>query len=622
MALYRIEHLTFAYPQGKASCDREALRDVSFEVCGGSFTVLCGASGCGKTTLLRLMKTALAPHGRREGDILFDGCPLDEVPLREQTARIGFVMQIPEAQLVTTTVRHELAFGLENLGVDPDEMRLRMAEMACFFGIEPWFRRSVDELSGGQKQLLNLAAVMAMHPDVLLLDEPTAQLDPIAASNFLGAVAKVNRELGCTVVMAEHRLEDVLPLADQVIALDRGSVVAQGGPRDVARMLWEQGSPVAAALPTPARVALAVGEGGDVPLTVREGREWLKAHMADGMRGSVEGVAVDGRATGPRLQGGSGATAVEKRDAACIDNLWFRYGREESDVLRGASLTVPEGAITALMGANGAGKSTLLQIVAGTLRPYRGSVRLGRDARVALLPQDPRWLFAHDSVARELEEMRPVWERAAGYERAAGCEPEEARGAKLLGMRRVRRCGSREAAVDEVRTSAFRDAGISEGVPGISRAIGETSWVEALEAVVERCALTPLVAFHPLDLSGGEQQRVALAKVLLARPRVLLLDEPTKSLDARAKEQVAALLRRLADEGVAILLVSHDVEFCARYADRVALLFDGEVVSEGSPRQFFAANSFYTTAANRMSRGIVEGCITEEDVVRACRASE
>ena len=622
MALYRIEHLTFAYPRGETPCDRAALRDASFEVCEGSFTVLCGASGCGKTTLLRLMKTALAPHGRREGDILFDGCSLDEVPLREQVARIGFVMQIPEAQLVTTTVRHELAFGLENLGVDPDEMRLHMAEMACFFGIEPWFRRNVDELSGGQKQLLNLAAVMAMHPDVLLLDEPTAQLDPIAASNFLGAVAKVNRELGCTVVMAEHRLEDALPLADQVVVLDGGSVVAQGGPRSVARMLWEQGNPVAAALPTPARVALAVGDGGEVPLTVREGREWLRAHVADGMRGRAEGVAADGCAAGPRPQGGSDATAVVKRDVVRIDNLWFRYGREEGDVLRGASLTVIKGAITALMGANGAGKSTLLQIVTGTLRPYRGSVRLGSDARVALLPQDPRWLFAHDSVAQELEEMRPVWERAAGREQAVGCEPEEARGAKLLGRRRIRRRGSRKAAVDEARVSALRDTGVGEGASGVTRAAGEITWAEALEAIVERCALGSLLASHPLDLSGGEQQRVALAKVLLARPRVLLLDEPTKSLDACAQGQVASLLRRLADEGVAVLLVSHDVEFCARHADRMALLFDGEVVSEGSPRQFFAANSFYTTAANRMSRGIVEDCITEEDVVRACRASE
>lgn len=572
MALYRVEHLTFAYPVGEECIGSEgdgraersvglkALSDVSLSVEEGSFTVLCGASGCGKTTLLRLMKSTLAPHGCLEGSLLFDGRPLAEVPLREQTARIGFVMQIPEAQLVATTVQYELAFGLENLGVAPDEMRLRMAEMASFFGIGPWFRREVSELSGGQKQLLNLAAVMAMHPDVLLLDEPTAQLDPIAASEFLGAVAKANRELGCTVVVAEHRLEDVLPLADQVIVLNRGSIAAQGAPRGVGRKLWQQESPVARALPTPLRVALAVGDETSLPLTVREGRAWLRK-VTDGVR---EPACIDSN-TRPSV-------ALLR-----LDNLWFRYEREAADVLRGASLEVPAGAITALMGGNGAGKSTLLRIIAGALKPYRGKVRWGASghkdrrtgkcevAAVGLLPQDPRSLFAHATVREELQEMKPVWQRAAERD---------------------------PAALD--------------------------SWEEAAQRTTELCALEPLLAMHPLDLSGGEQQRVALAKVLLARPRLLLLDEPTKGLDAGFKESLAALLRSLAEGGATVLMVSHDVEFCAQHADRVALLFDGEVVAEGDPRQFFAANSFYTTAANRMSRGIVDGCITEEDVVRAC----
>lgn len=573
MALYRVEHLTFAYPAGEECIGSEedgraersvglrALSDVSLSVEEGSFTVLCGASGCGKTTLLRLMKSTLAPHGCLEGSLLFDGRPLAEVPLREQTARIGFVMQIPEAQLVATTVQHELAFGLENLGVAPDEMRLRMAEMASFFGIEPWFRREVSELSGGQKQLLNLAAVMAMHPDVLLLDEPTAQLDPIAASEFLGAVAKANRELGCTVIMAEHRLEDVLSLADQVIVLDRGSVVAQGAPRGVGRKLWQQESPVARALPTPLRVVLAVEDETSLPLTVREGRAWLRK-VADGVRGP-ECVDSSSRPSVALLR---------------LDNLWFRYEREAADVLRGASLEVPAGAITALMGGNGAGKSTLLRIIAGALKPYRGKVRWGDSRRkgrrigerevgwVGLLPQDPRCLFARVTVCEELQEMEPVWQRVA--------------------------------------------AGLASDAPG--------SWEEAVRQVVEQCELEPLLAMHPLDLSGGEQQRVALAKVLLARPRLLLLDEPTKGLDAGFKESLATLLQSLTEGGATVLMVSHDVEFCARHADRVALLFDGEVVSEGDPRQFFAANSFYTTTANRMSRGIVDGCITEEDVVWAC----
>ncbi len=641
MALYRIEHLTFAYPATEAG-SAAALQNVTFEMPSGSFTVLAGASGCGKTTLLRLMKSALAPHGALEGGVFFDGRPLGEVPAREQAARIGFVMQIPEAQLVSTTVWHELAFGLENLGVAPAEMRLRVAEMASFFGIEPWFRRSVDELSGGQKQLLNLAAVMAMHPDVLLLDEPTAQLDPIAASDFLGAVAKVNRELGCTVVMAEHRLDEVFPLADQAIVLDEGQLVAQGEPRRVTRTLWERGSALAPSLPAPAQAALGVegDDGRELPLTVREGRGWLRDWLCEQTR-SVEGAAItssedvcgalSARAANKAdmddnlrlsarqeaaqehgtvspgnsamlagdMRAASGEAALELRD------LWFRYDREERDVLRGASLTVPVGSLFALMGGNGAGKSTLLRLATGSLRPYRGKVRVlgakvgGRRGRavagVALLPQDPRSLFAHDTVARELEEMRPVWEAAKASAKAEGSTGDVSKAPLPLGDK------------------APRGASGATSVPN-----EKVSWEAYRQAVAVQCGIESLMEAHPFDLSGGEQQRVALAKVLLARPRLLLLDEPTKSLDGARKESLAKLLHSLTAQSITVLMVSHDVEFCARHADRVALLFDGEVVSEGAPRGFFAANSFYTTAANRMSRGLLPDCITVDDVVRGC----
>lgn len=650
MALYRIEHLSFAYPtserseaegrESKASFiakegsaglgtsaakagaekvsaagggqsfgggagNAAALRNVTFEVPSGSFTVLAGASGCGKTTLLRLMKSALAPYGVLEGAVFFDGRPLGEVSVREQAARIGFVMQIPEAQLVSTTVWHELAFGLENLGVAPAEMRLRVAEMASFFGIEPWFRRSVDELSGGQKQLLNLAAVMALHPDVLLLDEPTAQLDPIAASDFLGAVTKVNRELGCTVVMAEHRLDEVFPLADQVIVLEQGQLTAQGEPRQVARELWERGSALTPSLPAPAQVALAV-EGDDcraLPLTAREGREWLGGWLHKGARRADEGEMRS--AEGAEVSSSEGVRAASDGAALELNDLWFRYDREEGDVLRGASLTVPAGSLFALMGGNGAGKSTLLRMATGLLRPYRGQVRVlgakvsGRRSRavpgVALLPQDPRSLFAHDTVARELEEMRSVWGIAKASETAE--EPT----------------GMTSRVPSMLDDKVLREASETTSAPN-----GEASWEAYRRAVEARCGIERLMEAHPLDLSGGEQQRVALAKVLLARPRLLLLDEPTKSLDGARKEALAELLRSLTIQGITVLMVSHDVEFCARYADRVALLFDGEIVSEGTPRTFFAANSFYTTAANRMSRGLLPDCITVDDVVRGC----
>lgn len=297
----------------------------------------------------------------------------------------------------------------------------------------------------------------------------------------------------------------------------------------------------------------------------------------------------------------AGEAALELRD------LWFRYDREESDVLRGASLTVPAGSLFALMGGNGAGKSTLLRVATDSLRPYRGQVRVlgakvgGRRARavpgVALLPQDPRSLFAHDTVARELEEMRPLWEtaKASATATAEGSVGKTSKEPLVLG--------------GEVLREASETPSVTSG---------EVSWEAYRQVVAAQCGIESLIESHPFDLSGGEQQRVALAKVLLARPRLLLLDEPTKSLDGARKESLAELLRSLTAQGITVLMVSHDVEFCARHADRMVLLFDGEIVSEGAPRAFFAANSFYTTAANRMSRGLLPDCITVDDVVRGC----
>ena len=254
MALFAFEELTFRYPEAP----RDALHDVSVAIEPGQFVLVCGQSGCGKTTLLRQFKSALAPHGHQSGRVLFDGVPLVDVPECEQVARIGFVMQNPDAQIVTDKVWHELAFVLESLGCDERTMRLRVAEMASYFGIQHWFHKNVGELSGGQKQLLNLASVMTARPDVLVLDEPTSQLDPIAASDFLATVHRINRELGTTVVMSEHRLEEVYGLTDRVVVLEEGRVVADGEPRAVAGQLHRAGSPMALALPAAARIAWGV----------------------------------------------------------------------------------------------------------------------------------------------------------------------------------------------------------------------------------------------------------------------------------------------------------------------------------------------------------------------------
>lgn len=565
MALFALEHLSFGYPDATAP----ALDDLNLEVERGEYLCVCGKSGCGKTTLLRQLKSVLAPFGQRSGTILLDGVSLDEVPLETQARRIGFVMQDPDAQIVTDKVWHELAFGLESIGCPSPVLRLRVAEMASYFGISDWFDRDVSELSGGQKQLLNLAGVMAMQPDVLVCDEPTSQLDPIATASFLDTLRRLNRELGVTVIISEHRLEDVFAQADRALVLDEGRMAAYGTPREVAARLYATGDDMTRALPSPVRVFYGVqgmsggatagtGDGTPpCPLTVREGRTWLVERVLAKPPGRVN-IPDDTDDMDARKP------VVELRD------LWFRYERQAPDVLRGLDLRVPQAALFALVGSNGSGKSTLLRCLCGVQRPYRGKMRvLGRKRKsskgaewlqegVAMLPQDPANLFSKNSVHEELDEMLAD----------QGLDASE----------NTRRCA----------------------------------------AMAHDCGIERLLDAHPRDLSGGEQQRVALAKVLLTEPRLLLLDEPTKGIDAFFKHELAILLHRLTERDVSIIMVSHDIEFCARYADFVGLLFDGSVVTTATPRRLFSDSGFYTTAANRMSRSVFAGAITDEDVIELC----
>ncbi|WP_418779259.1 ECF transporter S component [Intestinimonas sp.] len=537
MDTFAIHDLTFFYP-GQAV---PALDRLDLTVRSGEFWVLCGPSGCGKSTLLRQLKTVLAPHGHRLGEIRFEGVPLDELDQREQAARIGFVLQSPENQLVTDKVWHELAFGLESLGYDTPTIRRRVAEMASFFGIQTWFYKNVAELSGGQKQLLNLASVMAMQPSVLILDEPTSQLDPIAAADFLATLGKINRELGTTILLTEHRLEEAFPLAGRVAVLDRGRLLCTGTPSQVGAALKDAGHAMFQAMPAPMRIWAAVGDSSPCPVTVREGRDWLGRFAAAHPLGAL-----------PEEQ----RHAYPPEAAITARGLWFKYEKDLPDVVKGLSLTVRRGEFLALLGGNGTGKTTSLKLLSGLLQPCRGE--LETVGRLGVLPQNPQALFVKKTVREDLFELlkgRPL-PRAA----------QEAQVAR----------------------------------------------------VVTLCRLEELLDRHPYDLSGGEQQRAALAKILLLEPDVLLLDEPTKGLDAGFKQTLAEILQRLLRRGVAVLMVSHDIEFCARYAHRCALFFDGTIVTEGPPRAFFSGNSFYTTAANRMARARLPGAVTAEEVIAAC----
>ena len=533
-----VRDLTFTYPQE----DVPAVKHASFTVQQGDFAVLCGPSGCGKTTMLRQLKSVMAPKGILKGEILIDGVSLADMDLRTQSERIGFVQQNPDNQVVTDKVWHELAFGLESLGVETPEIRRRVAEMASFFGIQNWFYKNVTELSGGQKQLLNLASIMVMRPSVLILDEPTSQLDPIAASDFLATLGKINRELGTTVLLTEHRLEEAFTLADRAIVMDKGEVVFCGSPRDAGLALRDKGSAMFLAMPAAMRIWAAAPDGekyADVPLTVREGKDWLKAYAEDHPLKA-------GEKADAKCPAASGESPVVLR----AEELYYRYEKDLPDVVKGLSLEVRKGEFYAMLGGNGSGKTTSLKLLYGLAKPYRGEVHA--EGTVRMLPQNPQTLFVKKTVREDLLEMLPK---------------------------------------------------------------DDTDRKEKTARVVQLCGLQDLLDRHPYDLSGGEQQRAALAKVLLLEPDILLLDEPTKGLDAEFKQVFAAILKALQAKGVTIVMVSHDVEFCAKYADRCAMFFDGSVVSEDDPSAFFPGNTFYTTAASRMARDVLPGAVTAEDVM-------
>ena len=556
MALFEIKDLNFSYPDAGVP----AIQKINFSIEQGEFMVICGKSGCGKTTLLRHFKTVMTPYGKREGEILFEGQPLEEISVRKQSAEIGYVLQSPDNQIVTDKVWHELAFGVENLGYDQQTIRLRVAEMASFFGIQNWFSKNVEELSGGQKQLLNLASVMAMQPKVLVLDEPTSQLDPIAASEFLSTIRKINLDLGITVIIIEHRLEEVFPMADKVLVLEDGKQTFFDTPRMVGKELADHD--LFLAMPSPVQIYNKTGQEGVCPLTVCEGRNWLEEHY----RGQEE---IKEEVKYPEKK----RKNLSKKEAVIsVKEVWFRYEKEGKDIVRDLSLQVKKGELFCILGGNGTGKSTTLSLLSGIHRPYRGKIFLqGRDIRkipekelfhhfLGVLPQNPQSLFVGNTVEEDLWEM----------------------------------------------------------VNNLSP-LKRKEHKEKIEQVVEDTEIGHLLHMHPYDLSGGEQQRAALAKVLLLEPEILLLDEPTKGLDGFYKSKLAGIFKRLQEKGITILMVSHDIEFCASYADTCAMFFDGAVVTACDSKEFFTGNSFYTTAANRMARHIFPDAVTVKDVIESCR---
>ena len=579
MNLVEIKDFGFSYPESS----RKVLEHVNLNIKEGTLNVIMGRSGCGKSTLLRQLKSVLAPAGEKEGEILYRNIPLRDTDHRTQSQEIGFVMQNPDNQIVTDKVWHELAFGLESLGYDNATIRLRVAEMASYFGIQKWFYKNVSELSGGQKQLLNLASVMAMHPSLLILDEPTSQLDPIAASDFLETVKKINRDIGTTVLLTEHRLQDIIPYADRVFVMDEGTLFLEGTPREIGTKLKEQHHGMFLSMPVPMQIYAGTESALTCPLTVSEGRQWIREYIEEKgikkeqIQQANQRLERQGEKNENETAGFFGHIKLQKETtppAIQMKDVWFRYEKDSPDVIQDLSLEVKKGEFYALVGGNGTGKSTTLSLLGRVHQPYSGRIYLdGKDLRsfsdrelycgyLGVMPQNPQSIFLKKTVLEDLY--------------------------SVIG-------GKKEKPSNEYPISMKKE--------------------KAIEGIVSLTHLEGLLNRHPYDLSGGEQQRLALAKVLLLRPKILLMDEPTKGMDAEYKEELGSILKKLQSHGMTIFMISHDVEFVAEYADTTGLFFEGNVVTSKKTRDFFAGNNFYTTAANRMARGLFPEAVTGKDVV-------
>lgn len=505
--MIEFDHVSFSY----AMENKKVLKNISWQLPMHKITVLCGQSGCGKTTLLRLIKDEIRPAGQLQGNI--------HTGISSQN--IAMVFQNPDAQLVCGSVIQDLVFQMENLGMDPLKMKKHLAETVCFFGIESLLHRSPESLSGGQKQLIALCSAMMTYPKLLILDEPLSQLDPIAQLEFLQTLRRINEEFGVTIFMSEHRLNDVLAFADEIAVMKQGTIVQSGDAKEVLQKIYLGGdAELMPFIPDIAKASMALYQ--KVCITPRELKEKI--------------TSIDYHADQQECE--------KTHPAVLCKNIVYTYPDGEDYVLKRLTTSFLSDKITCLFGGNGSGKSTLLKIIAGIITHYSGQIKM-KKMRIGYMPQNIQAYFLHDKVKDE------IW-----FE---GCD------------------------------EAY------------------------FQKLTQDLSIEALLSCHPYDISSGEASRVVLASLLLKKPSLLLLDEPTKGLDYGSKEKVAALLKK---ETTTVLMATHDLDFAARFADQCAMLFDGDIAFSDTPHRFFKENHYYTTSLHKAFHYACEDIITFEDVLR------
>lgn len=494
------KNFSFKYPMSK-----DILKDINLNINMGEFVVIFGKSGCGKTTLIRQMLPT-APTGEKSGEVLIDNQPMDKVPM----GKVGYVAQNVNNQIVTDKVWHELAFGLENFAMPSKLIRSKVMEIATYFGIDGWYNKSVNELSGGQKQILALASVMVTDPDILILDEPTSQLDPISVNEFMSVIKRLNQELGITIIITEHSLDYIFSYADRLIFMQDGSIFKDTSKEDISKSA--EAIPY---LPSYIKVAYYENFTSNMLITGNFRKEFLTRNYS-------QIVSKD-------------ATTSKKTLKVDIKHLYFRYSRDNPDVLNGIDLKLFSNQITCIIGANGSGKSTLMSLMVGAIKSKYGKIKV-LDT-ITCLPQDVQTVFCKSTLFEDLKSTRlnglPI--------------PDDI----ILDM------------LSSMQLSSFKDS-------------------------------------HPFDLSGGEQQMSAIAKILLLDTNIIIFDEPTRCLDVNRKDIFKSIIKELSARGKTIVIVSHDVDFTFEVADRLIVMFQGEIVSDGSPREILSNNRYFTTSIGRI----------------------